>query len=355
MPAIQRGSTRKLASGKHQLRFYDRDGNRQTGGVFKSKSAALQHYRDVIEPRLNGNSTETPPRTLQELADVFLTRMETIRSPRTVRSIKERLSRPLEAYGDTPLSDLERMGGTLADFRATLPERYAHDVMRTLRQVFAAAVAWGYMTRNPAVLAGANPEPPPRDIRVFTLAELDALEAELGEVYGPIVPFVAATGLRPQEWIGLNRADVHRGERLLKVNGTKTRGSVRDVPLTRRALQALDRMPARVTRILFADERGERIDLYNFRRSEWRPAVEAAAISEPARIYDLRSTFASNALAANVTVFELAKIMGTSVRMIEKHYGALIGGAHAGIAGRLDQLEAELEQGNDYNAKGVQP
>jgi hypothetical protein len=49
----------------------------------------------------------------------------------------------------------------------------------------------------------------------------------------------------------------------------------------------------------------------------------------------------SNALAANVTVFELAKIMGTSVRMIEKHYGALIGGAHAGIVGRLDALEAQ--------------
>jgi hypothetical protein len=47
MPAIQRGSTRKLASGKQQLRYYDRDGKRRTGGVFKSKSAALQHYRDV--------------------------------------------------------------------------------------------------------------------------------------------------------------------------------------------------------------------------------------------------------------------------------------------------------------------
>lgn len=61
-------------------------------------------------------------------------------------------------------------------------------------------------------------------------------------------------------------------------------------------------------------------------------------------IYDLRSTFASNALAAGVTVFELAKVMGTSVAMIERHYGTLIGGAHAGIAGRLDAHEAQLEQ-----------
>jgi integrase len=88
----------------------------------------------------------------------------------------------------------------------------------------------------------------------------------------------------------------------VKVRGTKTRGSVRDVPLSRRALEALDRSPARLSRILFADERGERIDLYNFRRRVWSPAVESAGIEKP--------------------------------------YGALIGGAHAGIVGclRLERL-----------------
>jgi hypothetical protein len=30
--------------------------------------------------------------------------------------------------------------------------------------------------------------------------------------------------------------------------------------------------------------------------------------------------------------------------MIERQYGALLDGAHAGIAGRLDALEAELGQ-----------
>ena len=64
-------------------------------------------------------------------------------------------------------------------------------------------------------------------------------------------------------------------------------------------------------------------------------------MATPARIYDLRSTFASNALAAGVTVFELARVMGTSVRMIERHYGALLDGAHAAIAERLDAFEAD--------------
>ena len=36
--------------------------------------------------------------------------------------------------------------------------------------------------------------------------------------------------------------------------------------------------------------------------------------------------------------------MGTTVRMIERHSGALLDGAHNVIASRLDAFEAELEQ-----------
>ena len=85
-------------------------------------------------------------------------------------------------------------------------------------------------------------------------------------------------------------------------------------------------------------------DLHNFRRREWGPAIEAAGIRKPARIYDLRSTFASNALAAGVSVFELARIMGTSVGMIERSYGTLIEGAGADIARRLGEFEADHKQ-----------
>ena len=63
----------------------------------------------------------------------------------------------------------------------------------------------------------------------------------------------------------------------------------------------------------------------------------------PARIYDLRSTFASDALAAGVGIHALARIMGTSVRMIERHYGTLLDGALESIAGRLDALDQERQ------------
>jgi hypothetical protein len=43
-------------------------------------------------------------------------------------------------------------------------------------------------------------------------------------------------------------------------------------------------------------------------------------------------------------VFELARIMGTSARMIERHSGALLDGAGAGIAEALDALDAQRDE-----------
>jgi hypothetical protein len=44
---MQRGSVRSLPSGKVQLRYYDNDGERQSGGVFPNRSAAFKYFRDV--------------------------------------------------------------------------------------------------------------------------------------------------------------------------------------------------------------------------------------------------------------------------------------------------------------------
>ncbi len=45
-----------------------------------------------------------------------------------------------------------------------------------------------------------------------------------------------------------------------------------------------------------------------------------------------------------MAIHALARIMGTSVRMIERHYGALLDGAAGDIAARLDAFEAQRER-----------
>lgn len=193
-----------------------------------------------------------------------------------------------------------------------------------------------------------------RSTRPASRILLDAITVELSTRYRPLPAFAAATGLRPEEWQALERRDVDRGEGLLNVRRTissgevvelgKTTRSRRQVPLSPRALNAIDGLPPRLdSPYLIPALRGGVFDLHNFRRREWAPAIEASGVRKPARIYDLRSTFASNALAAGVSVFELARIMGTSVGMIERVYGTLIEGAGADIARRLGDFEADRE------------
>jgi integrase len=165
------------------------------------------------------------------------------------------------------------------------------------------------------------------------------------------VRFAAATGLRPSEWANLERRDIDRAARVVNVRGTKTHRSRREVPLTAEALAALDSLPIRLDSVyVFAAPRGGPLNLHNFANRDWAPAVEAAGVEKPATLYDLRDTFASNALAAGITVYELARIMGTSVAMIERHYGALVDTAKASILARLENFGARL--GHDEKDEG---
>jgi hypothetical protein len=155
MPAEARGHVRKLPSGLWQLRYYQ-DGKRRSGGAFPTKSEALNHYRGVVEPELRGQPIARRDLTLSELADVFLERHGKVRSLRTVRALSERLKRPLDRFGDVPLADLERMTDEVADFIAELPERWRHSVVLAFRQTLDAGIRYGYLTANPAKLAGPN-------------------------------------------------------------------------------------------------------------------------------------------------------------------------------------------------------
>jgi integrase len=364
MPATQRGQAYRLGPNRWGLRYYDATGTRRRKSPFPSRSAALAHYRDVIEPQLRGDPIPLPNLTLAEFVPLYLERHAASVRPRTIATLRQRLAYATAAFGRVPLRDLDRMAGELASWQVMLPERSRYGIVQALRQALEAAVRWGYMTRNPARLAGRNRQPGPRAIRIYSRAELDAIALELSPAYAPLPAFAAATGLRPEEWAAIERRDIDRREGVVSVRRTvsggevvdlgKTNRSRRQVPLSPRALDALDQIPTRIdTPLIFPAPGGGVINTNNFAGREWRPAIEAAGIARPARIYDLRCTFASNALAAGISVFELARIMGTSVAMIERTYGVLLDGAGAGIASRLAIFESGQHRATRADAQDV--
>jgi integrase len=73
------------------------------------------------------------------------------------------------------------------------------------------AVAWELIDVNPAKRGVDNPLrrfPAKRPFESW--AELDTVASKLGRVFGPMVMFVAATGLRPSELFALERRDLDR-------------------------------------------------------------------------------------------------------------------------------------------------
>jgi integrase len=71
------------------------------------------------------------------------------------------------------------------------------------------------------------------------------------------------------------------------------------------------------------------------------PALEAAGIAKRGP-YNLRHTFATEALAAGVSIFELARLMGASVKTIDKHYGHLAQDSEDAIRARFEARAARL-------------
>jgi len=200
----------------------------------------------------------------------------------------------------------------------------------------------------------------------FEPDEVERIAAELGSTYGPLVIVGAYCGLRPSEWTALEWKDVDRTEGVLRVERAysygvvktpKTKGSRRRVPLPTRAVEALESIPRRLdTRLVFPGPRGSYIDLRNWRKREWRPAVEASGLWTPPpkgqpvtvpcpRPYDLRHSYAAWSLAAGIPAHDLARYLGSSLRMIDLTYGHLVRGSEEAARARLDAFTAGAEAG----------
>ncbi len=204
---------------------------------------------------------------------------------------------------------------------------------------------------NPAKVGVDNPTPRRKEQRPFeSWGELEALAEAIGPRYGPMIIFAAATGLRPAEWIALEKRDIDRAERVAYVRRSftkgelkrpKTEGSIRAVPLQARALDVLERLRDRAdSPLLFPGERGGYLDIHHFRPAHWRPAQLAAGIDPLRRVYDLRHTFATFALRAGISTFDLSRYMGASLTMIDRHYGHLARDGREHAIRLLDTLDA---------------
>lgn len=371
MPAEQKGSTYYTRRGAG-IRWIE-NGERKRQSGFGSKSAARRWWNAEVAPRLRAG-LPTHDLSLREHVERYLA-VHTC-APRTKARLREDLGFPerpaakprkrdyktaAEVFGERPLRELEHARGEIAAWLAQLPPTQRPRRLRALRQVIRAAVAWELMLRDPTSGLKVRAVRAPEVEHFADTAEVDLLAYEIGEPWSRLVVLATETGLRPEEWCALERRDLDLRAKVVTVQRAytvvgglkpygKTHGSRRSVPLTDRALEALDGLPPRLDTplLFFTHEHGGgrgapgHLNLANWRKRNWIPALRGANLERQGELwlpgpYAMRHTFATWALDGGIGIYDLARLMGTSVQMIDRHYGHLAKGQAERARERLNQ------------------
>ena len=286
MRSAQRGSVVKLARG-YGVRYYDATGKRQRASGFgpgrlgKATAVAFLNTKlGEVEATKRGDAravARAEDVTFSELADRFLAAHEA--DDTTIAKIKAQLGPAREKFGGRPIRTIRP--DELAAWRRSLTGN-RHHVFRSVKQVLAQAERWEWLEKSPARHI-PNPKPKAPEIVPFaSWEEIEAIAAELLPRHKAIPVFAVGTGLRPEEWIALTRADVDRREGVVHVRRVYTQGVLKEcaktsrqrrrVPLRQRVLEALDELPPRLdSPLLFPAARGGHIELGKFRYREGHP------------------------------------------------------------------------------------
>lgn len=339
----QQGQISQLPDGRWRARYREQGrAGKRPQATFDTRHEAAEWLRAGLgdAARIAGGDTSTlvrrreQNRTVDEAIRDFLAALEV--SDRRIATLAERLRLFSREFGDRPIQTLETY--ELQAWRKTISAGYRHDVFKAAKQMLRQAHAWHWVVANPAD-GIKNPEPRRPEITPLGWPAILQIRAEIDLAYEALPVFAAGTGLRPEEWIPLERGDIDVERRLVHVRrvysdghlltlgpeGAKTKLQRRSVPL--RQVVVVDELAAKPPRIdtplLWpAKTGGGYLNLDSFRRAFWKPALEAADVPHQ-RIYDLRHTYATDLIAAGIDLFTISRRMGTSVDEIDKTYGHL--------------------------------
>lgn len=235
----------------------------------------------------------------------------------------------VEAFVNAPKRS--RKGKVIGPKSDGTRRRYA----AVLKHFLEFCVERGYADANPAgSVRTATPAPNRRDH--LTPAEVEAVlrkvdAAEVTSGYSMTwlrdwIVFGVGTGLRPGEQAALRWSAVRLAEKTIKVgkgHRTKTASSVRTVHVVGDALEVLRRRAEERTGEgdgpVFTGGRGGAVE-EAYLRKRLVHFAEAAKLGKRITPYSLRHSFGTRMAREGVPLFDIAKLMGTSVQMVERHY-----------------------------------
>jgi integrase len=374
-------------AGKQKKRnFAERDGKdpERYADAFDKVIAASILNRTYIDP----SAGEV---TLQEYAEQ-LRKARKIHNEETAADLEGRLRlhvyegepesgltpRGAPSIGQHPMGLLASRPSIVAAWAAAIPLSpiRARHVMGDVSYVFRVGVADSVVQRDPLRMEGVPwPKGGPAPARPWSLAQLEAMRAELPERYAVLLDIGAATGQRQGEMLGLGTDDVdwlkRDDPRVRVVRQLKFLGGIpyfaplknrkpHSAPLTpelkTRLAAHLERFPAVAVTLPWHDPEDKQRDgkpvtvrlivtgpsgrpvLGNSLNNTWRRAARRAGVTpedgspRADGCHALRHTFVSVQLRRGVDIVRVAEFIGDSVKTVVDTYAHFMPGGDDGDA-----------------------
>jgi integrase len=188
-----------------------------------------------------------------------------------------------------------------------------NDAIRSIKALFTFAVEQEYMEKSPARLLEAVRERGKGKADYFTDEQLEMIWKKVDAHWIPALKFIAETGLRRGELVNLrwNNVSLKEGQEQITVETTddfetKT-GNSRTIPLTRAAVEILEKQKGKHTSHVFANKEGKPIHpdkIYH--------AIKTALndLGLQGDVHKLRHTYASRLALKGVDLLSIKTLMG---------------------------------------------
>lgn len=280
-----------------------------------TKHAALQE----LQKHMTLSSKPKTGMTLTELTERWQSAVVPTLKHSTANVYTHSLrSRVLPTLGKTAIADIGRY--EVETFLAAKGKAYARNTLRELRSSLSAVLGWavscGWLEKNPC--HGVKlPHGTGRTITRNVLApeQVTAIASKLEEPYSTLVLFLAITGLRIGEAVGIQWKDfdgevlnVQRRIYEGKSDTLKTQKSKRSLPIPPALLKRIKALD-RVSEWVFSSQSGTPVNPGNALRRYVQPTAQQLGI-KLSGWHDFRHTLATGLIQSGVSAKAVSEILG---------------------------------------------
>ena len=315
---------RQLADGTYRGGYRDAYGKRKTAeGTYRQKRHALR-AAEAKEEEARRLKLKDTPITWGQWSEQWLEHRDVAESTRLTD--QQRIdSHVLPRWGSVALSDIKRadVKRWATDLKRNHAPNTVNRIVGILNTSLKEAVDQELISVNPAQGVRLSVGEATHE-RFLTKTELDKVCAHLSPEWARLARFLAYTGLRWGEAVGLQskRIDRERGMILVAEVWDDKAGEMKPYPKGKRRRSVpcpgwvMDGL--KDADPVLPSPRGKRPAIRNFRRA-LDDAADAAKV-ERFRVHDLRHTYSSWLVQAGVPLEEVRKLLGhTSVQTTQRY------------------------------------